>query len=156
VASGPRSTTLHSRSTEQILLGLIAEAQHEILLVTFALQGYDDLRDAVRQAVARGVRVRVLAEDPDDAPGFYGDPVRALAGIPVERLRWPRERRSGRGAALHAKVVVVDRGAVLVTSANLTQRASEDNFEVGLLLRGDVGGRLARHIDELVVTGVFR
>jgi len=157
VVSGPKSVHLHPRSTEQVLLELIGEAQHEILIVTYALQGYAELEGALAQAAARGVRITVVAETSEDSPGFQGDPARALGTIPVERLRWPRDQRPARGAALHAKVVVVDRSTVLITSANLTQRASADNLEVGVLLRGDdAGERIVNHVSELTATGVLR
>lgn len=156
VVSGPRSSSLHPRSTEQVLLELIAEAQSEVLLITYALQGYDDLRKAIGRAIERGVAVTVLAEDADDAPQFAGDPARALFGLAVRRLRWPRSVRPARGAAMHAKVVVIDRRTILITSANLTQRASADNMEIGLVLRGgEMGRRVAGHVDDLEKNGVL-
>jgi len=36
---------------------------------------------------------------------------------------------------LHAKAVVVDNEALFITSANLTEAASERNIEIGILLR---------------------
>lgn len=157
VVSGPRSGDLHPRNTEQVLLALIGEARSEVLIVTYALQGYPELEDALAQAAGRGVRITVVAETSEDSPGFQGDPARELGTIPVERLRWPRDQRPARGAALHAKLVVVDRRTVLITSANLTQRASADNFEVGVLLRGDdTGARLVNHLEELAAKGVLR
>ena len=142
--SGPASETVHARRTEQVLLQLISEARHEILLVTFALEMHDELHEALTRALHRGVRVTVLAEDPADYPGFRGDPGRAVRDLKVERLRWPAEARPERGAALHAKVVVVDRMTALVTSADLTQRASGDNLEAGVVHPG-AGGTGATH-----------
>lgn len=156
VVSGPASETIHARRTEQVLLQLIGEARSEILLMTFALQMYDELREALEKACQRGVRVTVFAEDPVDLPSFSGDPGRALRGLRVERLRWPAERRPA-GAALHAKVVVVDRTAALITSANLTERASGDNLEAGVLLRGDdAAERIAQHVGALLREGTVR
>ncbi|MBP1468414.1 DISARM system phospholipase D-like protein DrmC [Candidatus Chloroploca sp. M-50] len=62
---------------------------------------------------------------------------------------WPGQRRPhvyydprsldhdtpGDRAVLHAKAVVVDDEALFITSANLTEAASERNIEMGLLLR---------------------
>jgi phosphatidylserine/phosphatidylglycerophosphate/cardiolipin synthase-like enzyme len=157
VVSGPASETVHARRTEQVLLQLISEARHEILLVTFALEMHEELYEALNGASQRGVRVTVLAEDPADYPGFRGDPGRAVRDLNVERLRWPAEARPARGAALHAKVVVVDRMTALVTSANLTQRASGDNLEAGVLIRGDdTARRIVEHIEELRGGGTLR
>ena len=52
---------------------------------------------------------------------------------------------------------VVDRMTALVTSANLTQRASGDNLEAGVLIRGDdTARRIVEHIEELRGTGTLR
>ena len=146
VVSGPTSTVIHARRTEQVLLQLIAEARREILLLTFALQMHDDLRHALGAASSRGVRLTVLAEDPTDNAGFSGDPGTALADLPAQRLRWPAEARPAKGAAMHAKLVVVDATTALITSANITRRAAGDNLEAGVLIRGgDIPERLAGH-----------
>jgi phosphatidylserine/phosphatidylglycerophosphate/cardiolipin synthase-like enzyme len=156
VLSGPTTESIHARRTEQVLLQLIAGARSEIILVTFALEMHDELRDALNAARSREVRITVLAEDPADNPGFRGDPARAVLGVELERLRWPADERPDRGAALHAKVVLVDRGTTLITSANLTRRASGDNLEAGVLIQGgDTATRIADHIEELLRGGTL-
>jgi phosphatidylserine/phosphatidylglycerophosphate/cardiolipin synthase-like enzyme len=42
---------------------------------------------------------------------------------------------SGAKAVLHAKAAVVDEEALFITSANLTEAASDRNIEMGILLR---------------------
>lgn len=156
VVSGPASDAIHARRTEQVLLQLISEARDELLLITFALEMHQELGQALEGAESRGVRITVLAEDPIDNSGFRGDPATVIAGTKVGRLRWPRDKRPAGGAALHAKVVVVDRSTTLVTSANLTRRASGDNFEAGILIRGDdTGRRIVEHVDELLRAGTL-
>ena len=117
---------------------------------------HPDLGRLLAQAVAAHVRVTVLAEDTADNPSFRGDPARSLEGTGARRLRWPSAERPQNGAAMRAKLVIVDREIVLVTSANLTQRAAEDNLEAGVLIRGgDIPARLADHFDELRRTRVI-
>ena len=125
--------------------------------MTFALHTYDDLRTALAKANVRGVRLTVLAEDHQDNPRFTGSPAAALTELIAERLRWPADQRPAFGAALHAKIVIVDSYIALVTSANLTKRAAGDNLEAGLLVRGgDVAERLTRHITQLRHDGLLR
>lgn len=62
-------------------------------------------------------------------------------------VEWPGTRRprvfydpraveaGGASGVLHAKALVVDEERVLVTSANLTDRALDENIEIGVLLR---------------------
>ncbi len=157
VVSGPATKVIHARRTEQVLLQLIDEAQQEILLITYALHMHDELRSRLDAAIARGVSVTVLAEDPLDDPNFSGAPAKALAGLDVKRLRWPADQRPESGAALHAKAVVIDRRTALITSANVTKRAAGDNIEAGLLLRGgDIPQRLADHVVQLLQDEVLR
>jgi len=156
VVSGPSTPALHARRTEQVLLTLIHQAKQELLLVTYSLSMYDGLRHAIKAALDRGVTVTVLAEDKLDNTYFPGDPAIALAGLAVTRLRWPAARREKTWASLHAKVVVVDRSAALVTSANLSEVAAGDSLEAGFTLRGgDYPRRFAEHIDRLRSDGIL-
>ena len=150
VVSGPGSQLIKVRRTEQVLLEWIGKAAKEILLVTFALYMYDDLREALVAATTRGVDVTVLTEDPRDNPGFNGSPSKELSGVMAQRLRWPADQRPEKGAALHAKLAVIDGSTAFITSANLTKRAAGHNLEAGVLLRGgDIPGRLIAHVREL-------
>lgn len=150
VVSGPDSGSIKARRTEQVLLEWIGKARREILLVTYALYMYDDLRQALVAATTRGVEVTVLTEDPQDNPRFTGNPAKELSGLIAQRLRWPADDRPAKGAALHAKVAVFDGLTVFVTSANLTARAAGDNLEAGVLIRGgDIPARLIAHVHEL-------
>lgn len=154
VVTGPHTERLHPRLSEQVLLGLIAEATESILLVTFALYTYPALRDALKAAHERNVAITVIAEDPDDNPNFTGNPDSALAGIHLLRLRWPTDRRHEAGAALHAKVVVIDSRKALITSANLTQAATSRNLEAGLLITGgSLPARLVNYFADLRAQG---
>jgi cardiolipin synthase A/B len=157
VMSGPASHHLHSRQSDQVLLEVISGAQAELLLVTYALYMYADLKNALTSAIARGVTVMVLAEDPADNKNYSGSPVTALAGIAADRLRWPGDKRPAGNTSLHAKIAIADRNTVLLTSANLTSKAANDNLEAGLLIKGgDLGERLSRHIDDLRANGILQ
>lgn len=157
VVSGPTSEVIHARRTEQVLLQLIGEATQKILLITYALHMHEHLKSALTAATARGVTVTVLAEDPDDNPSFSGTPSTALSGLLVNRLRWPTDQRPASGAALHAKVVVIDETIALITSANITRRAAGDNLEAGVLVRGgDIPQRLVNHVNQLLLQQILR
>jgi cardiolipin synthase A/B len=156
VVSGPDSKSIKARRTEQVLLEWIGKATREILLVTYALYMYDDLRKALVAATARGVQVTVLTEDPQDNASFTGNPAKELSGLMVQRLRWPADERPTNGAALHAKVAVIDGLTAFITSANLTKRAAGHNIEAGVLIRGgDIPTRLLEHIEALRVEGAI-
>jgi cardiolipin synthase A/B len=151
------SAHVHARRTDQVLIDLIQGAQHSLVLVTYSLSMYAELRAALQAAIGRGVDITVLAEDPrDSSPQFKQDPAIALAGLPVRRLRWPKGQRPAGWTSLHAKIAIADDESVLISSANLSEKAAGDNLEAGLLLRdGDYAVRLGKHLESLLVTGVL-
>jgi phosphatidylserine/phosphatidylglycerophosphate/cardiolipin synthase-like enzyme len=145
VWTGPESQRSTGRLTLAVLADLINEAREQILLVSYATHPGAEVRAALTRAAERGVSIISLLERAADNPQFngHGDP---LLGIDARRLCWPGPSRPA-GAALHAKVLVVDRRIALVGSANLTGHGLERNFEAGLLLRGGpVPGMIAEHI----------
>lgn len=147
VMSGPTSAHVHARRTDEVLLEVVASAQQRVLLVTFSLYMYSDLKAALKAAAARGVIVTVMAEDPKDRDHFDHDPAMALAGLTVSRLRWPRDQRAAGMTSLHAKIAVADDHTVFLTSANLSLKAAGDNIEAGVLIRGgDWARRITDHI----------
>src|SRR5690606_25757394 len=63
----------------------------------------------------------------------------------------------GPKGVLHAKAVVADDEAVLVTSANLTEAALDRNIELGLLVRDRaLGISLTRHLQLLIDRELLR
>jgi cardiolipin synthase A/B len=147
VMSGPTSPHIHARRTDAVLLDVIASARQSLLLVTFSLYMYPELKAALKKAIADGVHVTVLAEDPRDRDKFDPDPANALAGLAVTRLRWPRDQRPAGMTSLHAKIAVADEHTVFLTSANLSLKAAGDNIEAGVLVRGgDWARRILDHI----------
>lgn len=145
VWTGPASRVAGSRLTLAVVADLIAEAEQEILLVSYATYPPPPVTAALTAAVARGVSVTLLLERSQDKPGWNGLP-EPLPNLQATQLCWPLAERPP-GAALHAKVLVIDRRLALVGSANLTAFALERNLECGLLVRGgDVPRLIAEHL----------
>jgi cardiolipin synthase len=145
VWTGPASDSGHGRLTLAVVADLIDEAEHELLLASYATVPGDNIRQALHGALARGVALTLLLERTQDNPTFHGhgDP---FPGLAARRLAWPAAARPA-GASMHAKVLVVDRRTALVGSANLTSHALERNLECGLLIRGGkVPELLAEHL----------
>lgn len=156
VMSGPSSSAIHARRTDAVLLEVIASSERSLLLVTYSLAMYPELKQALKDAIARGVFITVLAEDPQDNVKFDKNPAFALAGLAVTRLRWPQEQRPEGWTSLHAKIAVADKHTVLLTSANLSHKAAGDNFEAGMLIRGGGWGRrIVEHVEHQRASGVL-
>jgi phosphatidylserine/phosphatidylglycerophosphate/cardiolipin synthase-like enzyme len=159
--SAPQSALFRS---EQTLLDLIGNAQRSILIVTYLAYRVAEVRDALLDALDRGVRVRLVIEpEKNDGGGASVDSVEQLRAHGDERIEvyaWPVDKRptgeeGGRGI-LHVKCAVADDEVLLVSSANLTGSSLALNMELGLLVtRGDVPRRVKEHFDKLVLHGVL-
>ncbi len=157
VWSGPASHHVPVRATAAVLADIVAEARHELLLMTYSARPHPPLTDALHSAVGRGVAVHVVVETLQGAgSALSGDePYQAFTGINgIELWHWPTARRTEPGAKMHAKLAVADRNFLLITSANLTQSGVTKNIEAGLLIRGGTAPRrAAEHIDALRASG---
>jgi phosphatidylserine/phosphatidylglycerophosphate/cardiolipin synthase-like enzyme len=157
VWTGPASTVVPVRRTQKVLLELIRDARKRLLIVSFAAYRVDDVLSALSDAASRGVQVSLILESKALSGGLLTRDAReAFKKLPasVQRYEWPLEHREVGGAALHAKAVLMDGAAALITSANLTGSALERNIELGLLVRGgDLPDELQRHFDGLVESG---
>jgi cardiolipin synthase len=154
VWTGPDSGVSSSRLTAAAVIDLINAARSEILLVSYATHTEPSIAAALSAAAARGVAITLLAERHEDNPSYSAIDM-PFRGLNALRLRWPASSRPP-GAALHAKIIVVDDQVALVGSANLTGRAMESNLECGILIRGGLQPRAIRdHITGLYAAGLL-
>lgn len=154
VWTGPDSGMSSSRLTAAAVIELINSARSAILLVSYATQTEQQISAALSAAVARNVAVTLLAERHADNPS-YSSAATPFPGLGALRLHWPSSSRPP-GAALHAKIIVVDDRVALVGSANLTSRAMESNLECGILIRGGSQPRAIHdHITGLYAAGLL-
>lgn len=145
VWTGPESSAGGSRLTLAVVADLIDQAESELVLVSYATTPGPEVREALLRAAERGVAITTLLERTEDNPSFSGHP-NALSNIPANRLAWPASARAS-GAAMHAKILVVDQRCALIGSANLTGYGVERNFECGVLIRGGaLPGAIVHHI----------
>jgi len=145
VWTGPESDSQHGRLTLAVVADLLDEARYTVLLASYATVPGPSILRALTAAAERGVAITLLLERNADNPNFngHGDP---FYGLTARRLAWPGSARPP-GAAMHAKVLVIDRVTALIGSANLTGYALERNLECGLLVRGGaVPALIADHL----------
>ena len=159
VWTGPGTDSIRGQATSDVVVSLIQEAQHALVLSTFASRRVPKVRDALQAATARGVRITLILEN-ENTNGRYQPAARdPFEGIDAEILEWPAHQRAMENdwsPALHAKFVLVDEAALLITSANLTGFALDRNIETGALIRGGpLPGRLLDHLRQLTYTGIL-
>ena len=159
VWTGPRSSQVHPRRSEQVLLDLIDEATERLLIVSYVTLATSKIYDRLNAAIDRSVQIKILLESSTAFGGRLDEDqvCEMRRHVPsAQYYRWMDRVDEFLGGRVHAKVFVADRSRALLTSANLTGNAMEKNMEAGILV---TGGRLpvvvADHFDELIRNGVL-
>lgn len=164
VWTGPTSREA-VRQTTQALLDVIHRAQATLLLMAFAIYDIDPILTELGHAVERGVSITWIIERYDRSqaqPHAYRLPASPVLQHPRCTLyEWPLNARprtaADRYGVMHGKCAVADERIALISSANFTRYALHDNIEVGVLIdHPTLPARLSRHIQELIVLGVFQ
>ena len=159
VWTGPAARPARMRRTEQALVETIRSAERELWFVCFSAFRVTSIKEALGDAVDRGVMVRFVAEDPDESGGRIDHSVSNALGQDLEgRLQvlvWPKQRRilgqDDRTGVLHVKCALADDRKLFVTSANLSGSAMHLNMELGLLVDGgSTPKQMADHLHWLV------
>jgi cardiolipin synthase len=155
VWSGPSTSVVPRRATEQVLFDLIQGARQRLTIMSFGVFRIPRLVRSLEEALATGVHLRIVLGDRESNGETdmerqcqeLGKIVASSASI----LRWLPERRlrdeQGHAGLMHAKAAVADSCVAFLTSANLTEAALERNMELGVLVRG---GTLPISIDHLL------
>ena len=154
VLTGPSTSFVATRKTEQVLLDLICEATREIFIVSFVAYNWDIIIKELQNAVARGVDLKVLLEaSKADGGSLDNDPSGILRKlVPNASIyRWSSQSEEFIGGKVHAKIAIADEKIAFLTSANLTGHAMEKNFESGVLIRGgEIPLDISKHLDGLI------
>lgn len=147
------------RSTLPVVKEMLGWATRSVFVVTYSLWiGSGDAGEVVDRLAtlsSSGIDVTFVL----DRRYHDGWNIRQL------QQRWPAGRRrpavyswqdaSDEIAKLHAKVLVVDRRDLLITSANLTGHGMRHNLEFGLRVLGRPAEDATEHLEGLIRSGVF-
>jgi phosphatidylserine/phosphatidylglycerophosphate/cardiolipin synthase-like enzyme len=158
VWTGPATAEMAVRLSRAALLEVIALASQRLILVSYAAYKVGDLVEALVAACGRGVDLRFVLETAEASGGALSFDASAAFTSLVGQARfyvWPADQRPP-GGKLHVKAAIADEYSALVTSANLTGAALDENMELGLLVKGGaVPRRLSRHFMSLIDEGVL-
>ena len=110
-----RDNFRHRRSIENVYLAAILRAKHDILIASAYFLPGRRFRQALKKAIQRGVRVRLLVQGRTDHPFFLA----ASRGLYAELLGLGITIYEYDLSELHAKVAVIDGKWVTVGSSNI-------------------------------------
>ena len=161
VWTGPTTSFVSSRRTDQVLLELIDSARSKLFMTSFVAYHIDSVMKGLEATAGKGVRVDILLElskkeggkvDYDSITAFH----KSVPSANIYTWRPVTDPQGGWTGAVHAKCAVADGRMAFITSANLTSAALKRNMELGVLFRGgSIPDKLSRHLEALVTTGVI-
>ena len=158
----PPGSTL--RSTPPVISEILDAAKSHVIVLSYSVWlGHARITSVLDRVVAarcRGALVTFVV-DRNYNPGGT-KPIHNLEQL---RTRWPDDAPrpeiyswgddNDQIAKLHAKVIIVDRRDLLVTSANLTGHGMGGNLELGTRLIGRPARQAHDHIIDLITNGTF-
>ena len=157
--TGPQTKSVPVRRTEQALCELIESARERLFVVSFVAYKAEKIYKAVREAIDRGVKVAFMTEASKEHGGSLEvDPSDMLKEKFPEAVFYRWENPDARGpSVVHAKCAIADDAMALITSANLTGAAMDNNMELGVLIKDKkVAGKLAEHFMALSTENVIK
>ena len=159
VWTGPSTSLVATRRTEQALLEVIDRARDRLFVVSFVAYKVETILKALSDALNRGVTVELLIESSSEHGGKIStDSIEMFKKkLPGAILYvWNDDEDNGYKGSVHAKCAVSDYEFAFITSANLTNAALDHNMELGVSIKGgDVPKRLHKHLRALVDTKVI-
>lgn len=138
------------------LTELVHGTEDELVILNpfFSEQAFTNIVAPVVNALDRGVSVKLITRyltygKDDDSREFVRRLKSASLGGDLTCYEYidPEE---GANATLHAKMIVSDRSAVYMGTANLTHRGLWDNLEVGVIFRDETAAQFVRFTDDLL------
>jgi phosphatidylserine/phosphatidylglycerophosphate/cardiolipin synthase-like enzyme len=163
VWTGPDAGGPPVRPTAAVITEMLRNTRSggEILLVGYSLTAADgssskDVIEMLGAASREQAQVRVVLHRDEEEKNRAN----LLAAWDVFAVKpkiytWDPEG-GGPYSKMHAKVLIVDRLDLLVTSANLTFHGLHENIEVGLRVRGPQAAAIAQRFDHLIAGHVLK
>ena len=152
VATGPRFIGSGIRSFESVIEELINSADDEIHVAVYLIApSASHIIRLIESKAECGVRVNILVNSLDELD------VRIKNSLIKLRENFPKSvrvvsfgdlKKPGEGD-FHAKILIVDRKKALIGSANLSWGGTVANYEIGILIEGEIAWQMAGLIDEL-------
>ncbi len=156
--TGPATASVPVRQTEEALLQVIRTAKKDLFIVSYVAYAIPNVMDALQDAQERNVIINFLLEQTLEAGGKVSVDSIAIfkKKLPAAHFHIWQQPNAKVPAAVHAKCAVADGEIAMITSANLTGKAMDENMEIGLLLTGgSVPKQLSAHLHALITEKII-
>lgn len=139
-------------ATSGVAVRLIDSAESEILATTYSATPTSRTVQALKNAARRGVKVTILADEAQ----LREVALELRREVPAASVLVYRYRVGDYAGRQHAKLLVIDRRRLLVTSANLSSAALQSNLEAGVVFDdGQTAERVLDHLRSLQGSGIL-
>lgn len=155
VITSPDSFRVKSRKTKDVIYSLINEAEKSITITGYSISDFvTEMLNIIISKSQQGVYVTLYVNELEKQKSV----LERLLSYQSKFLRVYEYKKDmdDKMAALHAKIIVVDRKTALVSSANLSYHGMQGNVEMGILLNSaDKAKQIENLLKELVRMKVF-
>ena len=142
--TGPAILDVVERSTDSVVREMINGARKEILIVEYRITGGGGVAGPLADALRRIDDITIVIDD--DGEGANMSALDGMFPGPRRPRIYAHRKKEKAFYKVHAKIMIVDRAELLVTSANLTHHGLVQNFEMGVKIRG----RTARNANAVI------
>lgn len=165
VLSGPDVSGVPTRETAAVIHALIEEARREVIVVGYVIHNgkklFERLAEKAGETPGLDLWLCFNIQRPYKDTSLSSEIVRRFANkFAKDEWPWrplppvyydPRSLEDGTTqSSLHAKCLIIDRKAALITSANFTEAAHKRNIEAGVIVRYEpLVIRIATYFDTL-------
>ena len=143
VATVPLAFSLKTKRIQNVAEELIKNAKKSILLTGYSVSGFiSKIIDLLIEKSQKGVLVKIFFNDLQSQSS-----VKKILDYRSKFLQvYDYTNREDKMAALHAKIIVVDKKETLISSANLSYHGMSGNIEIGTCISSE---KVAKQIEEL-------
>lgn len=143
VATVPLAFSLKTKRIQNVAEELIRNAKKSILLTGYSVSGFiSKIIDLLIEKSKKGVLVKIFFNDLKSQSS-----VKKILEYRSKFLQvYDYTNREDKMAALHAKIIVVDKKETLISSANLSYHGMSGNIEIGTCISSE---KIAMQIEEL-------
>lgn len=143
VATVPLAFSLKTKRIQNVAEELIRNAKKSILLTGYSVSGFIlKIIDLLIEKSQKGVLVKIFFNDLQSQSS-----VKKILEYRSKFLQvYDYTNREDKMAALHAKIIVVDKKETLISSANLSYHGMSGNIEIGTCISSE---KIAMQIEEL-------
>ena len=150
VATTPPTFSIRTKTTKSVVSSMLEGAKDSILITGYSLSGYfSEMTDCIIRKSQAGVLVKFYVNDIDSQSCF--DRISKYKSKFLRLYNYPKQDDSM--AALHAKVISVDKRDNLITSANLSYHGQEGNIELGTHI---ISEHIGKQIDDIFTQLLFK